>query len=135
MTQADLNEARDLRDKIRAEERRLNSLRVAAQNLVPILDGMPHAQTQSSRVEKIAALILDTEHELEELKAKFETACVTIARNLRDESLTAQEQEILTLRYVGCMNFRDIEFKTNLSDARIFYLHRHALKKIKVIVQ
>lgn len=132
MTQAELNEARELRRRIRDEERRLDALRAAAQNITPILDGMPHERSQSSRVEKVALLVLEVERELAALKARFETACVKITRALRCENLDAQEFEIMLMRYVACMNFRDIQFNLDKSDARVFYYHRNALKKLKL---
>lgn len=131
MTHTELNEARELRQRIRDEERRLDALRVAAQNIVPILDGMPHERSQASKVEKVALLVFELERELAALKTQFESACVNITRKLRQENLDAQEFEILLLRYVACMNFRDIQCKLDVSDARVFYIHRNALKKLK----
>lgn len=120
-----------MRQRIRDAKRRLDALEVAAQNIVPIMDGLPHEQTQASRVEKIALLIAELSNELDALKAEFETACVKITQKLRSEPLDVHEFEVLILRYVACMNFRDIQFKLDISDARVFYLHRNAIRKLK----
>lgn len=135
MTEMELNEARELKKQIRAEESHLQTLRAAAENLVPVLDGMPHAQNPKSRVAHIATLLIDAEQTLAALKEQLDIIAARLAEKIRCAPLTPREQEILILRYVACMNFRDIEFKLHLSDARIFYLHRQALSKIKVGVQ
>lgn len=131
MTQAELNEARELRDLMRNEERRLNAYRLAAQNLVPLLDGMPHARNCAGKPEKIALLIVESELKLIELNERYDAACDKLARKIKAEIADGTEQEILLLRYVACMNFRDIEIKLDMSDARIFYLHRNGIKKLK----
>lgn len=135
MTERELNEVRELKKQIQVEERRLQALRAAAENLVPILDGMPHAKNRKSRVANIAALIIEEEQSLNKMRENVDNTSAELAEKIRNEPLTSREKEILILRYVACMNFRDIEFKLHLSDARIFYLHRSALRKIKVRVQ
>lgn len=130
MTQVELSRPRELKQQIDFEEQRLKTLLTTADNIVQVLDGMPHARRQTSRVEKVATLIVEIEEKIAALKAEFETACVNLARKLREENLTSQELNVVTLRYVACMNFRDIEFELNMSDARVFYTHRHALKSM-----
>lgn len=130
MTHAELNRPRELKQQILREQCRLQTLRTSADNIALVQDGMPHNRGQNSRVEKIATFIIEIENEIAALKAEFETACVSLARKLRDEDLTAQEMSVITLRYVACMNFRDIERELDMSDARVFYTHRHALKSM-----
>ena len=132
MTEAELNEVRELKKEIQAAERQLRILKTAAENLVPVLDGLPHAQNPKSRVASIATLIIDAERALTTLKEKLDSTGAKLIARIRREPLTTREQEILILRYVACMNFRDIEFKLHLSDARVFSYHRSALKKVTV---
>ena len=131
MTEAELNEARELKKKIQSEERQLQILRTAAENLAPVLDGLPHAQNHSSRVAQIATLVIDAERSLNALKEKLDAIGAALTKKIRREPLTTREQEILILRYVACMNFRDIELALHLSDAGVFFHHRNALKKLK----
>lgn len=135
MTEQELNSVRELKKRIRDLESHLQSLRTAAENLTPILDGLPHSTERKSRVEKIALMIVEEERELEDLREAAADAAVTLARRIKHADLTFQEREVAMLRYVACMNFRDIEAKLHMSDARIFFLHRQAEKKIKVVVQ
>ena len=64
MTEKELNGVRELNKKIRDLQRHLQELRVSAENLVPILDGLPHSSEAKSRVEKIALMIVEDEREL-----------------------------------------------------------------------
>lgn len=130
MTQAELNKVRNLRDEVDAEKQRLATLRLAVQNLSPVLDGMPHTPTQSSRVEKLAVLILDSERDLDELLVCLEDACVELSRKLKTAPLDPIEHKILVLRYVACMSFTEIEDAVNLSEARVFYWHRQGVQKL-----
>lgn len=132
MTEAELNAVRELKKQILNGERQLKTLRTAAENLVPVIDGMPHARSQSSRVAKIVTLILDAEQSLNALKENLDSMSTELVMKIRRAPLTTREQEILILRYVACMNFLDIEGELHLSDARIFYHHRQALNKMRV---
>lgn len=130
MTERELNAVRELKQQIHAEERRLQVLRTAAESLVPVLDGMPHARSQSSRVAKIVTLIIEAEQALNALKETLDNVSTELVTKIRRAPLTTREQEILILRYVACMNFLDIEGELHLSDARIFYHHRQAVNKM-----
>ena len=54
MTEKELNRARELKELIRSKERQLLCLRRSAENIVPILDGLPHSTDVKSRVENYA---------------------------------------------------------------------------------
>lgn len=132
MTERELNEARDLKERIRELERHIAALRLSAADIVPALDGMPRATDIKSKVEKLAARIVDDERELESIRAKFCAAAITIATRIQNADLKRQEKTLLILRYVVCMNFRDISFQMGLSDATTFRIHRDGLKKMTV---
>ena len=132
MTERELNEARDLKERIRELERHIAALRLSAADIVPALDGMPHATDIKSKVEKLAARIVDDERELESIRAEFCAAAITIATRIQNADLKRQEKTLLILRYVVCMNFRDISFQMGLSDATTFRTHRDGLKKMTV---
>ena len=134
MTQADLNKARNLQDQMRDVRSKIAALKVAAENIVPILDGMPHAKSQSSRVEHIAAMINDYDRDLDNLQDQFDIACVDILRELRktaaDGTINVLEHNILVYRYVACMSFAAIEEAVNLSEARVYFWHRQGVQKL-----
>lgn len=130
MTTAELNKVRDLREKIRDLEWHLADLRKIAENLAPIQDGMPHAQSTNSKVEKLALRIVEIGKEISALQEEMDAAAAWLLNELK-KFLHGQELRIMTLRYVACKHFRDIQFELDLSDSRVFYYHRQALKKLK----
>ena len=130
MTAQELYKVRELRNKILATTRHSESLRLAATNLVPIMDGMPHARTSESRVEKLSLKIVECEKELTGLREEFDAAAALLADKIKAAPLTPQEREVLILRYVACERFRDISFQMNYSDAHVFRLHSDGVEKI-----
>ena len=132
MTEIELNKARELKERIRELERHIAALRLSAENIVPALDGMPHATDIKSKVEKLAAHIVDAEQELKIVRAELCAAAIHIATRIQAADLKRQEKTVLILRYVTCMNFRDISFQLGLSDATTFRIHRDGFKKMIV---
>ena len=130
MTEKELNIVRELKKQIRDLERHLQALRLSAENLVPILDGLPHSNSAKSRVEKIALMIIESERELENLRAQLDRASEELPARIHDEVSDVQERTLLLLRYVACMRFRDIAFQLERSEARVFQIHHDVLKKI-----
>ena len=130
MTEQELNKARELKIKIRDLGWRLQALRAEAESIVPVLDGLPHTSAVKSRVESLAIKITDSERELVSLREQFISAKLELGNKIDNAPLGLQEKSVLSLRYVSCMNFQDIWLKLESSDAKIFYLHRTALKKI-----
>ena len=130
MTEKALNSVRELNKQIRRLEQHLQALRLSAENLVPILDGLPHYNEAKSRVEKIALMIIECERELENLRAQLDRASEELPARIHDEVPDVQERTVLLLRYVACMRFRDIAFQLERSEARVFQIHHDVLKKI-----
>ena len=130
MTEKELNSVRELNKQIRRQEQHLQALRLSAENLVPILDGLPHSNEAKSRVEKIALMIIENERELENLRAQLDRASEDLPARIHDEVSDVQERTVLLLRYVACMRFRDIAFQLERSEARVFQIHHDVLKKI-----
>lgn len=130
MTEQELYKARELRNRILALMRHTESLRLSASNLVPVLDGMPHARNATSRVEKISLNIIESENELEVLREEFDTVAAQLADKIKIAPLSPQEREVLILRYVACERFRDISFQMHYSDAHVFRLHSEGVEKI-----
>ena len=129
MTEKEMNCARELKKRIRELEWNLKALSKAAENLVPALDGLPHSKEIKSRVEKIALSIAEKETELANFREQFIKAALDLNNKIENAPLTSQEKTVLSLRYVSCMTFRDIWLNLETSDAKVFYLHRSALKK------
>ena len=130
MTEQELNRARELRKRICDVEWKIIKLRAGAEDLVPLLDGMPHGNEMRSRVENLAVKILTAEEELTNLRGQFVEAAVDLTEEIERAELDELEKAVLTMRYATCLNFLDIQDKLRITDATMFYVHRKALKKI-----
>ena len=128
MTEQELNSVRELKKKIRDVESQLQALRTAAENLVPILDGLPHSNEAKSRVEKIALSLVETERELDNLREKI----IVVKSQLTDKILREVEdttyQTLLVLRYVECLSFKETARRMHFSLRYVFKLHDKILK-------
>ncbi|MBR0060244.1 MAG: hypothetical protein IJP68_02080 [Selenomonadaceae bacterium] len=132
MTEREINEVRELRSEINDLERKIELMRGALMNIVPLRNCMPQGHDLDSRVEKTVVEIGELEEELLELKERRELAKINITANICAANLTGQEAAVIYSRYVKCMRFRDICFELNYSDAHVFRLHGSALKKLIV---
>lgn len=136
MTDKALNVVRELHKKIRDLTSHLQALRLSAQNIVPVIDGLPHSSDVKSRVEKLALKIYEHERELSDLSRQFAISALDLTDRInRADNLNQQEKSILLMRYVACMNFQDIWLELKISDARTFHLHRAAVKKFQAAVK
>lgn len=128
MTEKELNSVRELNKQIRRQEQHLQALRLSAENLVSILNGLPHSNEAKSRTEKFALMIIECERELENLRTQLDRASEDLPARIYVEVSDVQERTVLLLRYVACMRFSDIAFQLELSERRVFQIHRDALK-------
>lgn len=128
MTEQELNSVRDLNKKIRDLECQLQTLRLSAENIVPILDGLPHATLAKSRVEKIALRTVATECELETLRAELLQAKSALADKIMAEFDEPLFQTFLMLRYVECCSFKETAHRMHYGLRYVFKLNDKILK-------
>ena len=128
MTEQELNAVRELNKKIRDVERHLQSLRIAAENLVPVLNGLPHSKGAKSRVEKIALDIVATERELVSLQEHLPLTKAELADKILHEVNAPDLQTLLVLRYVECLSFEKIARQMKSSLRHIYRLHGKIFK-------
>lgn len=129
MTQETLNAVRDLQKKIRNLERHVQDLRISVENIVPVLNGLPHSNETKSRVEKIALMIVDAERELDNLRGRLPEVQATLAETIMCEVDDPLIQALLILRYVEGLTFKDISCRMKWGLRYIFKLHEKFLKK------
>ncbi len=123
-----LNGVRKLKVKIAELEQHIQALRLSAENLVPILDGMPRATDVRSRVEMISVKILTAEQNLSDMCEELDNAKVQLMRRILDEISDPLTQTLLVLRYVECLSFRKIAARMHYTLRQIFRLHENFLK-------
>lgn len=127
-----MNEVRELRSEINDLERKIELLRGALMNIVPLRNGMPQGHDLESRVERLTVQIAELEENLVELKKRREVARLNITAAICAANLSGKEASVISRRYVECMRFRNICFELNYSDCHVFRLHKAALKKMLV---
>lgn len=133
MTDKELNVVRELRDEICILERRLQELRMSAENLVPIIDGLPHATEAKSRVEKIALMIVADERELENLREQFMKLKSELANKIMSQVSDPILQTLLVLRYVECLSFKETARRMKSSLRHVYRLHEKIFKHVTIL--
>lgn len=128
MTEEELNGVRELNKKIRDIERHLQELRMSAENLVPILDGLPHSSEAKSRVEKIALMIVEDERKLTSLNETMLLAKSELADKILCEVNEPILQTLLVLRYVECLSFEKTARRMRITLRHVFRLHEKFFK-------
>ena len=128
MTEAELNAVRDINKKIRDLERRLKDLRLAAENIVPIVDGLPHSNEIQARVEKIALQTVETERELDDLRARLPHVQMHLTEMIFREVDAPVLQTFATLRYVACVPFKETSHRLHITLRHAFRLNEKLFK-------
>lgn len=128
MTEKELNSVRDLNRQIRRLEQHLQALRLSAENLVPILDGLPHSNEAKSRVEKIAFMIIESERALDSLRKELTLAKSELVDKILREVDAPALQTLLALRYVESLSFKETARRMRFTLRHVFRLHEKFLK-------
>lgn len=133
MSHEELKRVHELKKKICGLEKTLHDLRVASENLVPILDGLPHSTLARSRVEAIALKIVERGREKDTLCALLPTVKAELADTIMREVSEPIVQTLLILRYVECCPFKDIARRMRYALRAVFKIHERALKECTTV--
>lgn len=128
MTVQEINKARELCKRIRELERQIAALCLSRDNIVPVLDGMPHATEIKSKVEKLALRIVENQRVLDNLRVEFEAEKARLVSVIMTEFDDPTEQSLLLLRYVACLPFREIARRMQYGLRHVFKLHDRLVK-------
>ena len=129
MTEHELYQVKDLKKRIKDLEKKLQTLKMSASNLVPIIDGLPHATQAKSRVERIALMIVDCDRELKSLRDRLVQAKTELTDKIMCDLNEPIIQTLLILRYVECLPFKDIAHRMVFNLRYVFKLHDKILKE------
>ena len=97
----EINAARELREEIQSLERRIETLKATAQNLVPIRDGLPKGKATSSAVERLAVKILALEEDLRGLREKLDAVKVQLIEKISAAKESCKDSNILGIHLEG----------------------------------
>lgn len=131
MTLAELNEVRNLKNKICMYSNALENLRRLETLRTSNFDGLPKSKKGNSQVERIIVNISEGERKLESMNKKLnDEVAPALERKICAEFSNLTEQTLLIFRYVYCMFFRDISNAMGYSEKHIYKLHKKALEKL-----
>lgn len=123
-----LNAAREVYARIEKAKAKLDALKsAAAAAKVSLLDGLPHAKTQSSPTEKFVVAIAEEERKLGALADEFGDVAIELCQ-LINQRVTGSAGGVLVLRYVSCLPWSVIQTRLGYSESQVFYLHREGRK-------
>lgn len=128
MTKQELCTVRGLKKKQRDIEKHLQELKVASENIVPVLDGLPRAKNAHSRVERIALDILQCERELVEICGLIVKAQEELADKITSELTSPALFTFAVLRYIECLSFKDVAHRMRITLRHAFRLDEKILK-------
>lgn len=124
----DLRSVRNLKAAIEERRQQIEILS-SAQISISFVDGLPRAKAQGSRVEKIAAAIVDAEKEIAALVVELDKTAAALATEIFRLVEGIKRRRVLMLRYVGCLPFREIASEMAISEARVFVLHKEGVQQ------
>ena len=107
MTRYDLEIIWRLRKKFSLLEEELKALREAAENISPVIDGLPKSKNATSKVENLSVKILDIEEKFAETAEKLIEMTGEFSKFFERE-LPDEIACIFILRYVACRTWREI---------------------------
>ena len=120
-----------LRKKIAALEARLIDLRNLATATTKILDGMPHAKSRASPVERITVAIIETENELSAARSELQNLQPSLATAIIERVKAPALATVLILRDVQCLSFRETARRMNYCLRNVFNLHASAVAEFE----
>lgn len=119
----------ELEEKILATEELLETFRVKAKAAgTSKIDGQPHGQATTSRIESLTVKIVDTEKELADLREEYKTTVLNLSRAI-DQRVKGRAATVLYFHYVMCEPFAEIANMMSLSQSQISRLHRQGRKE------
>lgn len=127
-----LHVIKDLTNKIECEKVRLIRLKTLVKNCTAELDGMPHAHNGQSRVEQLAAAIVDCENKLNELRAIRINCRIELSLWIDTHIKDNAQGSVLFYRYGLCKSFKVIGKELGYSESTVFRLHRLGLNALQI---
>lgn len=114
----------ELGENILATETELENLRTKAKAAgVAKIDGQPHGQATTSRVESLTVKIVDTERKLDNLREEYKATLHNLSREI-DQRVKGRAATVLDFYYIMRLPFAEIASLLGLSVPRISQLHR-----------
>lgn len=128
MTKEELNIIWTLNKKFRCLKAKIETLRMSVTNLTPIINGLPKTKEAKSYVEKLALDIVEKERECEKLRVQIEQAKVKLINRIFTEENDTIWQTFLVLRYVECLQIKEVAKRMNFCVRYLYKLSERSLR-------
>lgn len=122
----------DIRDKIRCHAMRLTELNELITALNSQLDGLPRAQSVASKVERLAASIVDERKAIEDLKIILASCKLELAEML-SRFLPGNDnvRRVIFYRYGEGKYFYSVSNDLKFSERQIYNYHSAGIRQLK----
>lgn len=121
---------RDIEKEMVLTREKIESLRTAATNITPTIDGLPRAKASASKIEKATVQIVDAQRRLAELAAEYVTATIELAEEIY-RRVKGVASEVLIQRYILGRSFAEIAADMNYDTSNIYRLHKHGKREFE----
>lgn len=135
MDKQELEEIRALKLKIDARENqrdelktKLVGLKATNYSLERVQTSMDNSDNKSEIIDKIDELNTELAMSIYELSMKRNELIKAI------EKVPGMCGSVLEMRYIECLSWREIAYKTGYSEQNLFRIHRQAIRKLNIIV-
>lgn len=134
ITCEELNAVWIVKKRLEREQRNLDDLQLMADPVPQPLDGLPHAQPLTYKVERIAGLMIESQQLIARLGKMLAQRKFELLMKLQALQLNELQQRVLSYRYVACLKFVDIAKLMNYTKLHVHFLHRQGLKALGLTI-
>lgn len=127
-----LRVVKKISDEIEREKLKLIRLKNLVSSSRADLDGLPKSQNKNSRVETLAAAIVDSKNKISELVQIRLTCQLELADWLTGQIPNERQYQVLYFRYGLCKSFAEISRDLNYSESSVFRLHKQGLRTLGI---
>ncbi len=129
MTKDELYSIRNLNSVMRALEQRRAMLLSTAEDLVPIVDGMPRVREPTkSKVAELATKILTVDEALDTAREQIVRAKISLTKKILADVSDSALQKFAILRYVKCLSYKDTAHFMRYTLRHVYRLQDRLLK-------
>jgi hypothetical protein len=126
-----LNVCKHIRQQITIEQDKLKQLRSLVTSLTNNLDGLPRSNSPASKVEKLAAAIIDGENKIKMLTKILNDCIADLADKIFAVISNTIIRAVILYRYGYCKTFKSIATELGFCERQIYKFHSAGLSILK----
>lgn len=130
-----LNSVWNMKKQINFHLRRLRDLEIMASSATEFVDGVPHARSLTSKVERFAVMIVDCQKLIDDLTEQLIQRKLELMALLQVQKLSEPCARVLNYHYVACLTHSEIAKLMNYTRNYIWKLHRQGIKSLGLTLE